>query len=420
MVLEELFKEPSAMARFRTPPLGPEMDAFCERLHRQGFRRNVMRRRIWQVSHFNQYLQNVGIKDCRDVKRSHEERFILEHLPHCRCGGRGVFKHVNEPRSVRSFLNYLSERGFLEVVAEAPPVYQALLDEYLDFLKRERGLAEQTLKTHRMNLIPFLEHLGAEALPSHLGRLKAEQVQEFFVTSVEKKKARTISRALQGVLRTFFRFCKKQGYIRHDLSQAVPSIRTYKLASTPRGLSDQDIQRILEHIERKSPVGRRDFAIIQLLRTYGVRGGQVCALQLNDIQWSQSRIRFPALKGGKEVVEPLLPEVGESLLDYLRFGRPQAAWPEVFLTAQAPIGPIRNPSTMTAIVARAMHRAGVTELARGSRSFRHAFATRMLQHGQSLKVIADMLGHRDINTTFIYTKVDLKTLSSLPLDWPEL
>lgn len=420
MVLEDLFKEPSAMARFRTPPLGPEMDAFCERLHRQGFRRNVMRQRIWQVSHFNQYLQNAGIKDCRDVKRSHEERFILEHLPHCRCGGRGIFKHVNEPRSVRSFLNYLSERGFLEVVAEAPPLYQALLEEYLDSLKRERGLAKQTLKTHRTNLIPFLEHLGAEALPSHLGQLKAEQVQGFFLTSVEKKKARTISRSLQGVLRTFFRFCKKQGYIRHDLSQAVPSIRTYKLASTPRGLSDQDIQRILDQIDRKSPVGRRDFAIIQLLRTYGVRGGQVCALQLNDIQWSQSRIRFPALKGGKEVVEPLLPEVGESLLDYLRFGRPQAAWPEVFLTAQAPIRPIRNPSTMTAIVARAMRRAGITKLARGSRSFRHAFATRMLQHGQSLKVIADMLGHRDINTTFIYTKVDLKTLSSLPLDWPEL
>jgi len=419
MVLEDLFKEPSAMARFRTPPLGPEMDTFYEWLHRQGFRRSVMRQRIWQVSHFNQYLQKAGIRDYREVKRSHGERFILEHLPRCRCGG-GIFKHVDEPRSVRSFFNYLSERGLVEVIAEASPRYQALLEEYLDSLKRERGLARQTLKTHRTNLIPFLEHLGAEALPGHLGQLKAEQVQGFFLTSVEKKKARTISKTLQGVLRTFFRFCKKQGYIRHDLSQAIPSIRTPKLASTPRGLSDEDVQKILDQIDRKSPVGRRDFAIIQLLRTYGVRGGQVCALRLKDIQWSQSSIRFQASKGGKEVVEPLLPEVGESLLGYLRFGRPQAAWPEVFLTAHAPIRPIRNPSTMTAIVARAMRRAGVTELARGSLSFRHAFATRMLQRGQSLKVIADMLGHRDINTTFIYTKVDLKTLSSLPLDWPEV
>lgn len=420
MILEDLFKEPSAMARFRTTPLGPEMDDFCEWLHCQGFRRNVMRRRIWQVSHFNQYLQKVGIKDCREVERSHGERFILKHLPRCRCGGRGIFKHVDEPRSVRSFLNYLSERGLLEVVAEAPPPYQALFEEYLDYLKRERNLAKQTLKTHRDNLMPFLEHLGADAIASRLYKLSAEQVQSFFLTSVEKKKVQTISKSLQSVLRTFFRFCQQQGYIRHDLSQAVPSIRTYKLASTPQGISDQDIHRILDHIDRKSPVGLRDFAIIQLLRTYGVRGGQVCALRLKDIQWSQNSIRFPALKGGKEVVEPLIPEIGESLLDYLRFGRPRAAWPEVFLTAQAPIRPIRNSDTMTAIVARRMRRAGLTELARGSRCFRHAFATRMLQHGQPLKVIADMLGHRDINTTFIYTKVDLKTLSSLPLDWPEV
>lgn len=420
MILEDLFKEPSAMARFRTTPLGPEMDDFCEWLHRQGFRRNVMRRRIWQVSHFNQYLQKVGIKDCREVERSHGERFILKHLPRCRCGGRGIFKHVDEPRSVRSFLNYLSERGLLEVVAEVPPPYQALFEEYLDYLKRERNLAKQTLKIHRANLMPFLEHLGADAIPSRLYKLSAEQVQSFFLTSVEKKKVQTISKSLQSVLRTFFRFCQQQGYIHHDLSQAIPSIRTYKLASTPRGISDQDIHRILDHIDRKSPVGLRDFAIIQLLRAYGVRGGQVCALRLKDIQWSQNSIRFPALKGGKEVVEPLIPEIGESLLDYLRFGRPHAAWSEVFLTAQAPIRPIRNPSTMTAIVARHMRRAGVVELARGSRCFRHAFATRMLQHGQPLKVIADMLGHRDINTTFIYTKVDLKTLSSLPLDWPEV
>lgn len=420
MILEDLFKEPSAMARFRTTPLGPEMDDFCEWLHRQGFRRNVMRRRIWQVSHFNQYLQKVGIKDCLEVKRSHGERFILKHLPRCRCGSRGIFKHVDEPRSVRSFLNYLSEQGLLKVVAEALPPYQVLFEEYLDYLKRERNLAKQTLKTHRANLIPFLEHLGTDAIPSRLYKLSAEQVQSFFLTSVEKKEVRTISKPLQSVLRTFFRFCKKQGYIRHDLSQAIPSIRTYKLASTPRGISDQDIHRILDHIDRKSPVGLRDFAIIQLLRMYGVRGGQVCALRLEDIQWSQSRIRFPALKGGKEVVEPLLPEVGESLLDYLRFGRPRAAWPEVFLTVQAPLGPIRNSCTMTAIIARAMRRAGVTELPRGSHCFRHAFAIRMLHHGQSLKVIADMLGHRDINTTFIYTKVDLKTLDLLPLDWPEV
>ena len=229
-----------------------------------------------------------------------------------------------------------------------------------------------------------------------------------------------INRALQSTLRSFFRFCKKQGYIRHDLAESVPPIRTYKLATVPQGLSDQDVQKILAHIDRTKPAGLRDFAIIQLLRTYGIRGRQVCALQLKDIQWSQSRIRFAAMKGGKEIVDPLTHEVGESLMDYLRCGRPQAAWPEIFLTAHAPIHPIRNNSTITVMVAERMRRAGVTIPVKGSRAFRHAFATRMLQHGQSMKAIADMLGHIDINTTFIYTKVDLNTLYQLPLDWPEV
>ena len=112
-------------------------------------------------------------------------------------------------------------------------------------------------------------------------------------------------------------------------------------------------------------------------------------------------------------------EVGDSLLDYLRQGRPDCKYPEVFLTAIAPFQPLRASGNVTTIVGDRIRRAGVTSCPKGSHVFRHAFAGRMLQHGQSLKTIADLLGHRNINTTFIYTKVDLETLKQLPLDWPE-
>jgi len=151
-----------------------------------------------------------------------------------------------------------------------------------------------------------------------------------------------------------------------------------------------------------------------------VRGGQVRILRLEDILWRRSRIRFPALKGGKQVVEPLTDEVGEALLEYLRHGRPNAKHAEVFLTARAPFHPLRSPTNVSTMVAHRMRRAGVSGCPMGSHVFRHTFASRMLRHGQSLKTIADMLGHRHINTTFIYTKVDLETLTQLPLDWPEV
>ena len=193
MNLEDLFKKPSAIDRFRMPPLGEEIDNFCDWLRRQGYSRNVMRQKIWQVSHFNQYLQQVGIKKYQDVDRSHAELFISGHLPQCQCGGRGIFKRVDEPRSVRSFLNYLSDRGLLEVVSESNPLYQPLLEEYLDYLKHDRNLATQTLKLRRSYLIPFLEYLGPDAIQGNLGKLTAESVQSFFFTYIEKKKVRTIN-----------------------------------------------------------------------------------------------------------------------------------------------------------------------------------------------------------------------------------
>lgn len=219
-------------------------------------------------------------------------------------------------------------------------------------------------------------------------------------------------------MRSFLRFCHHKGYLEHDLAEAIPPIRRYKLSDVPRGVSDEDAQKTLQGIDRTTPVGRRDFAMIQLLHSYGVRGGQLRALRVDDIRWRENRIRFPASKGGKEVIEPLTEEVGESLLEYLRYGRPQAPHLEVFLTVHPPYRPLSTCRVST-MVAERMRNAAVSR-PKGSHAFRHGFATRMLQHGQTIKTIADLLGHRNINTTFIYTKVDIETLRQLPLDWPEV
>jgi site-specific recombinase XerD len=252
-----------------------------------------------------------------------------------------------------------------------------------------------------------------------LSQISPEQVLAFFTKHSQDKAPRQL-RCLQGVVRSFLRFCLHQGYLERDLSQAIPRLRTYKLSDVPRAISEDDAQKTLECIDRTTAVGRRDFAIILMLYTYGVRGGQLRALQLQDIQWNQNRIRVPAAKGGKEIVLPLTEQVGDSLLEYLRHARPQVPYPEVFLTAQPPFRALRAPSTVSVIVAHRMSEAGVHAPRAGSHVFRHGFATRMLHNGQSLKAIADLLGHRNINTTFIYTKVDLAALHQLPLEWPEV
>ena len=117
---------------------------------------------------------------------------------------------------------------------------------------------------------------------------------------------------------------------------------------------------------------------------------------------------------------PLSTAVGEALLGYLQQGRPACACPQVFLTARAPYRPLRRSSNVAQIVRHYAHKAGIDAPPRGAHAFRHAFATRMLRQGHSLKAIADVLRHRSIDTTMIYTKVDLPHLAGVAMPWPGL
>jgi integrase len=159
--------------------------------------------------------------------------------------------------------------------------------------------------------------------------------------------------------------------------------------------------------------------MLLVVATYGMRAGQLCALCLDDINWRRQVLRVPGAKGGRDVLLPLLPTVGEAIVDYLRNGRP-AGWPfrQLFLRIRPPIGPLgRN---LVNIIKPYARKAGVQLPSFGSHAWRHACATRMLTKGQSLKTIRHILGHRSIETTFIYTKVDVDALRQAALEWPEV
>ena len=413
MVLEDLLRRSWELTRYRRPPLGLELEGFCQWLHEQGYSRSVIRSHISKVSQFNQYLRYQGVRECREIQELHADRFIGKHL---RKHGRVSSRHTAP--AVRCLMKYLSSRGVLTSTAEIPPPYQGVLDEYVEYLRHDRALADCTIRIYRHYLIAFLQSLVGKDTLRSLSEVSPHEVHAFFAKHAQGK-ADTTRGQIQATLRTFFAFCAKQGYVTGHLAEAVPNVFRYRLANVPRHLSEQDAQRLLESIDRSTPAGRRDYAMVLLLHTYGVRGAQIRALCLEDIQWRHSRIRFRPCKGGKEILDPLTDEGGESLLDYLRHGRPKTIHREVFLTDRAPFHPLKADNLYIRIASR-MRRVGVSGAALGPHALRHAFATCMLNGGQSLKTIADMLGHRDINSTFIYTKIDFETLQQLPLDWPEV
>jgi site-specific recombinase XerD len=295
--------------------------------------------------------------------------------------------------------------------------YQSLLDEHIRWLYEHRHLNARTVEKRRRYVIVLLNWLGANgAPPFRLPALTPRRLQDFLLERGGKPgSAKAVEVAC--TLRVFLLFCFERGYLDRNLSAAIPCFRRYRFSTVPRGIGDEAARRLLNSIDRQEPVGLRDYAIIQLLYIYGVRAEQVSTLRLEDIQWAAGRIRFPPIKCGKTVINPLTGEAGDSLLAYLRQGRATSPHPEVFLVGRAPWTPITR-ALVPWIVCNRIRQAGLEVPVPGARAFRHRFATKMLAEGNRLKSIADMLGHRNISSTSVYAKVDFNMLEQAALEWP--
>ena len=417
MALEQVFECPRTLRRLRSGPLGQLLEGFCNWLLEHGFSRWTIRMHLGNVSHLNEHLGGPR-SGFRENLSSRDVEGFFKAYP-LRCLRRETLEgHVRRVRySINRFLDYLRDSGLLDPSSEQE-IYQPLMDAYLKWMRDYQHASEGTIGVRCHSITQFLEWLGPEATPEGLLRLSSERIEDFFI-SYAQSMGRSARRSMQSALRTFLRFCLHNGYIEQPLDRAVPTLRTYKLATVPRGLTDIQAQQVLRCIKCNSHVGRRDYAIVLLLYTYGVRGGQVRALRLADINWAQNQILFKASKYGKDSLLPLTDEVGEGLLDYLQNSRPAYSYPHVFLTSRAPYHPLPRSSSLSAIVDRRIRAAGIQIPSKGAHAFRHCFATRMLQKDHSLKEIADVLGHRHLGTTFIYTKVDFNALRQVALEWPE-
>lgn len=417
MAMEFVFECPRTLNKLRSGPLGKLLDGFCDWLLEHGFARSTVRNHLSNVNHLNPHLDTRTGAGLKTLSSQDVDSFFKEFS--LRAQNRGPLdQHLSRARfSVSRFIEYLRVCGLFEPSAKTP-IYQPLRETYLQWMRDYRHAAAGTIELRSHSISQFLEWLGPQATSQGCLELTAETVERFFVPYAQKM-GRSARRSMQAALRTFLRFCVYQGYVQRPLDCAVPTGRTYKLATVPRGLTDEQALKVLRGINRNSHVGRRDYAICQLLYTYGVRGGQIRALRYQDIDWAHNQILFRASKHGKDSLLPLTAPVGESLLKYLKSARPACQDPHVFLTARAPYHALVSSNSLSAMVERYLRKADIQVSSKGAHVFRHGFATPMLQKGHSLKAIADVLGHRHLGTTLIYTKVDFNSLKPVGLAWPK-
>lgn len=299
-------------------------------------------------------------------------------------------------------------------IEAAPQGWRGCLRAFATWLEKDRGLELSSITVRVSSVRSFLESLPRGGGVRNLRSLTSTAIEDFFI-AYGQEHGSAARRSMQAALRLFLRFAELRRWVRSHLSDAVPSMRSYRTSTIPRGISTDDIRKLLQDSHKSA----RDRALILLVATYGVRRGQLCALRLEDIGWRDRTILFRAHKGGKAVTHQLTAAAAARVSEYLRSERPDTDEREVFLRATQPHSPL-SPMALTQMIASALRRAGVTCNPRGPHALRHAFATRLLERGQPLKVIADLLGHRTLESASIYAKVDHPRLLEVAGEWPEV
>ena len=272
-----------------------------------------------------------------------------------------------------------SEREFTRnAIQRAPAACQPALREYALWLEQERGLRVGSITVRVASARSFLRAMtnGETTVAGAFGKLEARGVEDFFVSYCHDHGPGG-RRSMQAAMRLFLRFAASRGWSAIELTQAVPSLRTYGLRHVPKGASEEDIGRLLRSLSADG-VSARDRAIVFLLVGYGVRRGQVTELQLEDLDWRERTIRFAPHKGGKEVRHTLGPAVAQALASYLRHERPPSGSRFVFLRCRRPHLPL-SPAAVTQMIYSRLERLGVEGMARGPHTLRHAFAARLLR-----------------------------------------
>jgi site-specific recombinase XerD len=315
----------------------------------------------------------------------------------------------------RSLAQYLTERG--ELACARPTPTSQWIATYRTYLEHVRGLAPATVNRCATIAADFLHFLHFDLHPQRLGELDVAHI-DAFMTKAGQRLGRASMRKVSAVLRSFLKFLATEGKIPPGLEEHIESPRQYRGEQLPRALPWDDVRRLLRSVDRSTSKGRRDYAMLLLMATYGLRVGEVARLELDDIAWRSQHISIPRPKVGTPLLLPLTDEIASALLDYLRHDRPDSTHRRVFLRVRAPQGPIASTAICDAFDAW-VARAGIhLPLLGGTHCLRHALAMHLLRQETPIKTIGDLLGHRSVESTGIYLRLDVDDLRDVALPLP--
>ena len=387
------------------------IEAFLKQLRTARYAEETLRKKRWVLTAFARWAKSQNI-----ALTHFDEATIAAFVK--RLTGAPVARVQFEIAVLRLLLAYL--RG--EAIVPLPtPDDESAIDHingrYVDYLRQDRGLAENSVLVYAPFVRDFLNSQDAGDGRVFPDAFDAMTIRDHLLIRSNGRSGEYM-RLMAVALRSFCHFLFLRGDTPRDLADSVPTVRKWRQSSVPGFLTPEQEECTLASTDRSTPRGRRDYAILLLLARLGLRASEIVSLELGDIRWRSGEL---VVHGKGQMVEhlPLLSDVGEALAIYLHEGHGTSASRRIFLRMWAPRVGLTGPSAIGCVARLAFARAGLHPACRGAAHlFRHGLATTMIRHGASMAEIAEVLRHRSHDSTAIYAKVSFEALRGVARAWP--
>jgi integrase/recombinase XerD len=388
----------------RLPLFGPVMEDFTEWLVQQDYAPLHIRAMLRVVRKMDRHFRRKAVHRLEEITSPSLDRYwqiLRRHIPW-------------DAGTVRIMERFLRMRGVFSCQSRTPTALQ--LADYSGYLGEVRGLAPGTISGQLRVTAQFLAHLDFDKATRRLEAIGADDI-EGFIGKINQSLSRATLQTRVTSLRNFLRFLAASGKVPPDLAERVDGPRVYKHEKLPRTLPWKTVQALLRSIPKNTSMGQRDYAMLFLMATYGLRSCEVAALTLDDVDWRAGLLRIPQSKTRNVLDLPLTDEAARVLIKYLRQVPRPNGYRNLFFRMRAPIGPLTRESLREAFQSWS-RRSGLDIPFQGPHCLRHCYAVHLLRQGTALKTIGDLLGHQHPETTAGYLRLATEDLREVGLSVP--
>jgi integrase/recombinase XerD len=410
--MKPVILQPEPQAWLSSSVISPYQDRYVARLQEGRYAHNVIRVYLASVAHFARWLSRQPI--CLpSLSEAVLDRFLNEHLPICSCPQPVRRTRYELRTAIRHLLRLLETEGTIRPADEQDERSKELA-AFDAYMRDVGGLAETTRRQRRRIIGNFLAHVfGADCMI--VAEIDTAAVRRFVLGEGHDWGAGAV-RVVGSSVGCYLKYRQMLGDEVARLLHAMPRTAHWRLAPLPEILSPAEIDVLLASFSANLPSGRRAYAMVRCVTDLGLRCVEVVKLRIDDIDWQNGIVRIARSKTHFTDCLPLPKTTGEAIADYLRYERPKTASRAIFVRHVAPYDVPILPGVAKRAVIAAFRRCGWDRS--DPHILRHSLASRLLREGTPMKHIADILRHRSLDTSKIYTKIDLDRLSAVALPWP--